>query len=50
MGDGTGRHSAYSLAKSEGKWQLLNQVEGKALSLEKAHRDGATVTCHYTQC
>ena len=24
---------------------MLNQVEKKALSLEKAHIDGATVTC-----
>ena len=27
------------------KIMMLNQVEKKALSLEKAHIDGATVTC-----
>ena len=50
MGDEAASWSVGSLANLTenavfDKVLLLNQVEEKALSLEKEHRGGATVTC-----
>jgi hypothetical protein len=44
--------TAWPNLKGNGRFSIRDVAQPgrrKALSLEKAHRDGATVTCHYTQ-
>ena len=50
MGVGKVRQSVHSLSNPKemavfDKVMSQNRVEGKSLSLEKAHTDGATVSC-----